>query len=46
MAILEETIAATKSSLKAQDIEKYNKIKAQMEGGGEPESPRRRVGFK
>lgn len=44
MAILEETIAATKSSLKPQDIEKYNKIKAQMEGG-EPEPPRRRVGF-
>jgi hypothetical protein len=45
MAILEETIASTKSSLKPQEIEKYNKIKAQMEGGGEQEPPRRRVGF-
>lgn len=44
MAILEETIAATRSSLKPRDIEKYNKIKAQMEGG-EIEKPRPRVGF-
>lgn len=44
MAILEETIAAQRSSLSAQDIEKYNKIKAQMEGG-EIEKPRPRVGF-
>ena len=44
MAILEETIASIKSSLSASDIEKYNKIKAQMEGG-EFNPPRRRVGF-
>lgn len=44
MAILEETIAHTKSSLSPRDIEKYNKIKAQMEGG-EIERPRPRVGF-
>jgi transitional endoplasmic reticulum ATPase len=46
MAILEATIAKTKSSLTAQDIEKYNKIKAQIEGDGEPGKTRRRVGFK
>lgn len=45
MAILEDTIANTRSSLSAQDIEKYNKIKAQMEGGSIIES-RPRVGFK
>lgn len=44
MAILEDTIANTKSSLSARDIEKYNKIKTQMEGG-EIEKPRPRVGF-
>lgn len=44
MAILEDTIAKTKSSLSAKDIEKYNRIKAQMEGG-EIEKPRPRVGF-
>ena len=44
MAILEDTIAHTKSSLSARDIEKYNKIKTQMEGG-EIEKPRPRVGF-
>lgn len=44
MAILEETITSTKPSLKPQDIEKYNKIKEQMEGGIS-EVPRRRIGF-
>lgn len=44
MAIIEDTIAHTKSSLTPRDIEKYNKIKAQMEGG-EIERPRPRVGF-
>lgn len=44
MAILEDKIANTKSSLSARDIEKYNKIKTQMEGG-EIEKPRPRVGF-
>lgn len=33
MAILEDTIANTQSSLKPSDLEKYRKIKAQMEGG-------------
>lgn len=44
MAILEETITSTQSSLKPRDIEKYNKIKTQMEGG-EIDKPRPRVGF-
>lgn len=44
MAILEETISNTQSSLKPRDIEKYNKIKTQMEGG-DIEKPRPRVGF-
>ncbi|MBD5272409.1 MAG: AAA family ATPase [Bacteroides sp.] len=44
MAILEETITTTQSSLKPRDIEKYNKIKTQMEGG-EIDKPRPRVGF-
>lgn len=33
MAILEDIIAHTKSSLSSRDIEKYNKIKIQIEGG-------------
>ena len=45
MAIIEDTIAHTKSSLSNRDIEKYNKIKAQIEGR-EIENPRPRVGFK
>lgn len=44
MAILEDTIAHTKSSLSPRDIEKYNQIKAKMEGG-EIERPSPRVGF-
>lgn len=44
MAILEETIKAQRSSLSPKDIEKYNTIKAQIEGGL-TEQPRRRVGF-
>lgn len=44
MAILEETISNTQSSLKPRDIEKYNKIRTQMEGG-DIEKPRPRVGF-
>ena len=44
MTILEETIRHTKSSLSSSDIEKYNKIKAQMEGR-EIEKTRPRVGF-
>jgi len=34
MAILEDTIAHTRSSLSKQDIDKYRKIKVQMEEGG------------
>lgn len=44
MAILEETITSTPSSLKPHDIEKYNRIKAKMEGN-EIKKPRRRIGF-
>ncbi len=44
MAILEDTIANTRSSLSNRDIEKYNKIKAQIEGD-DVESPRPRVGY-
>lgn len=44
MAILEQTITSTRSSLTEQDIKKYNAIKARMEG--EPDRPPRpRVGF-
>jgi transitional endoplasmic reticulum ATPase len=42
MAILEEVIKKTKPSLTPQDIEKYNKVKIQLEGGGS----RPRIGFK
>lgn len=45
MAILEEVIRTTRSSIKPQDIEKYLKIKAQMEGASANDAPRRRVGF-
>ena len=44
MAILEETIRETLSSLKPEDIEKYNKIKIQMNGGKKVKS-RPRIGF-
>ena len=44
MAILEETIANTQSSLKPRDIEKYNRIKIQMEDG-DIENPRPRIVF-
>ena len=44
MSILEETITNTQPSLKPRDIEKYNKIKIQMEGG-EIEKSRPRIGF-
>ena len=45
MAILEETIAKTKSSLSSKDIEKYKRIKAQMDGESTVQS-RPRVGYK
>ena len=38
MAILEDIIAHTKSSLSSRDIEKYNKIKIQIEGGEKQKS--------
>lgn len=44
MAILEGTIAQTKPALSARDIEKYNRIKAQMDGE-KIENSRPRVGF-
>ena len=44
MAILEKTIAGTKPSLKPKDIEKYDKIRASMEGD-DTEKPRPRIGF-
>lgn len=44
MAILEETITNTQSSLKPSDLEKYRKIKAQMEGI-DIEKKRPRIGF-
>lgn len=45
MTILEDVIARTKSTLSPSDIEKYNRIKAQMDGG-ESVSTRPKVGFK
>ena len=45
MAILEETIATTKSSLTSKEIEKYKRIKAQMEGDTTIQT-RPRVGYK
>lgn len=45
MKILEDVISKTRSSLTPQDIEKYLKIKAQMEGASDEDVPRRRVGY-
>lgn len=45
MKILESVIARTKSTLSPSDIEKYNRIKAQMDGE-ESISTRTKVGFK
>ena len=45
MAILDDLISQTRSSLQPQDIEKYLQIKAQMEGTSKKDAPRRRVGF-
>lgn len=44
MEMLEETITNTQSSLKPSDLEKYRKIKAQMEGSN-IEEKRPRIGF-
>ena len=45
MAILENVIAGTKPSLNQSELNKYNQIKATIEGDAQ-EKPRRRVGFK
>ena len=45
MAILEKTIMETKSSLSQKDIEKYNIIKAEMDGSNSVAKPRSRIGF-
>ena len=44
MAILEEVIAKTKPSLSKTDLDKYTKIKADIDGDA-IEKPRRRIGF-
>lgn len=46
MAIIENVISKTKSSLKPQDIEKYNKIRTQMDGDEISKPERRPIGFK
>jgi transitional endoplasmic reticulum ATPase len=46
MEILETTIANTRPSLSVQELEKYKKIRAKMDGVDlTKQPPRRRIGF-
>ena len=46
MELLRASVIATKPSLTADEIQKYEEIRAQIEGLKEPQSQRRRIGFK